>query len=495
MTRSFYLAILVLVFACNQHTPPTVFSPETIDSFIKDVQQTYPLPGIAVGVVSGDSTFFTYSGFSNVEDQVPVTANTRFFAGSLSELMVATATMKLVDQGRLRTDDPVERHLPYFETQGPYQHIHIHHLLTHTSGIPHFSPAWDMPSYDADALEATTRSIVFQPLEFEPGSRCLRSPYNYDILADLLSRSQQKPFEWIMDEEVLIPFQMKSSSFKPDSSAELAQPYRVNDWLSYTVSRQAVYPYTRENAGSYGFHSTAEDIAKWMKVVLAGDKSILNSLPVGELLKRHYQTGQTTYKGYGWEIAKTSKGYVYSNTWSIEGFSGSLTLFPETKTGIVLLTNTSDDFNPTVISQHIEHHLAGGKLDHVRQPIHFAMGKLMATGMCMEEVLTWTDNQIEANTADYLINPALIGQLGVNLLHRASRPKDAFKVFDYCVRKFPESPQARLNLVECLLVMGNTDEAKVQFDIAVQLGGKENSPYFSFLKEQLTIAAENEASS
>lgn len=491
------IGMAVVLQACNPQ-PSSIGMAGTapLSAFIQEVSSTYPLPGLAVGVVLEDTAYFIYEGFSDLGRQTPVTNNTAFFAGSFSELMVATAALKLADEGVLRSQDPVVRHLRYFETQGPFQQVTIHHLLSHTSGIPHFSPAWDMPSYEPEALEATTRSIVYQPLEFEPGQKCKRSPYNYDIAADLLAKVRGKDFEQVVDESVFQPLRMHASSFAPDSSRDLAVSYRVKDWLSYEVEAQQIYPYTRENAGSYGLHTTVEDMAKWMRMTLnAGNESLLSESGLKSLMQKHYQTGDNIYKGYGWEIGGQGSETAYANTWSIEGFSGSMLLLPERKMGIVLLANTSDDFNPTVISDHIVHYLQGGTLGKVKQPIHMAMGRRLAIGTCMEDVLAWCDTQMAEGNDQYLINATMLGQLGVNLLHRASRTEDALRVFQYCVDKFPESPEAHLNLAEGLLAMGDLEGAKARFDEGVALNGQGETPYISFLRERLTVALENQISS
>ena len=95
----------------------------------------------------------------------------------------------------------------------------------------------------------------------------------------------------------------------------------------------------------------------------------------------------------------------------------------------------------------------------------------------------------------YLMGPALLGQLGVNLLHRLSRMEDATEVFLHAVQLYPESPEAHLNLAEALLTAGMITEAKAHFEVAMKLRPTMSSPYVSFLKEQLAVADENQASS
>lgn len=470
-----------------------------LDQFINDVYHTYPLPGIIVGVVTEDTSYFKSMGYSNFSGKVAISDSTVFFSGGFSELMVATAALSLQEEGKISLADKVVTHLPYFMMQGPYSEVSIHHLLSHTSGIPHFNPAWDMPSYEEDALEATTRSIAFQELEFLPGKKRKSSPYNFDIAADLLTKVQNRPFEQIVREQVFEPLDMSMSSFDLTEipGGQLARPHQVGNWLSYNLELHEPYPYTRENAGSFGLHTTAKDIAKWMKMVLRHDQSrkVLSNGSLNELMQAHYQMGEQTFKGYGWEIIQSAEGLVYNNSWNVGGFSGDLSLFPDKKIGIVVMANTSDDFNPTVISQHIAHHLKGGLLDKVKFPVHIEMSRQLAAGRSIDEVLSWYGDLVLTNDDQYLLKPSLLGQLGVNLLHRLSRSEDALKVFRFCVEKYPDSPEAHLNLTEALLAFGQIDDAERHLKAALNLNDQLNSPYVNFLREQLAVAIENRSSS
>lgn len=489
-----------LVGCTSEESVSSVIYPERakVMDFLNSVYNAYPVPGMTVGIVTADTSIFYTMGLANAEDHRPLTDSTVFFSGSFSELMVATATLILQERGELNLQDPVKRRLSYFDLQGPAGEVRIHHLLSHTSGIPHFNPAWDMPSYDADALETTTRSIVYQELEFVPGTRCKRSPYNFDILADLLAKTRQSPFEMIMRETVFEPLNMASTRFGIEeiSSHDLASPHHVADWLNYDMSVSEIYPYTRENTGSFGLHTTAGDFAQWMKVLLRHKdvKPILSEQSIDRLLQLHYQTEANSYKGYGWEIFKADGKLVYTNSWSKGGFSGDLSLYPDEQIGIVVFANTADDFNPKIISDQLVHYLLGGKLESIKVPAHLVMSRQLAKGKTVDEVLNWYDCQVGADP-DYLLSPLLLGQLGVNLLHRLERPEEALKVFRYAAEIYPESPEAHLNLAEGLLIMGRTDEAERHFGLALTLKENLNSPYVNFLKEQLDIARENNSSS
>ena len=74
-------------------------------------------------------------GFSHLESKAPNTLDTPFRIASLSKQFTAAAIFRLEAQGKLNIDDPVHQYLPEF-AESPYRDITIHHLLTHTSGLP-----------------------------------------------------------------------------------------------------------------------------------------------------------------------------------------------------------------------------------------------------------------------------------------------------------------------------------------------------------------------
>lgn len=482
------LSMLALcLLACNKQKPDRQYSfnLEESEKYLNQVYHTHPLPGMVVILVSADlSQTLTY-GFASLSDSVAFTSRSLFFTGGMSELIVADAMLQMTNQGTLMMTDRVVDRLPYFKTEGAYEDVNIHHLLSHTSGIPHFSPAWDMPSFDVEALSATTRSIIYQPLEFEPGTRVKRSAYNTDIAADLIQHVTDLPFEMAIRDRYLIPRGLHHSSFDFTfiEQSSLVKPHQVGHWLTYEQQEREVYPYTRENVGSYGFHSTADDLSQWIRLMLNTSQN--------KLFETLYKTSDSTYRGYGWDILNTKNGLVYNNSWGIGGFSGDLSLIPEKKLGVFVLTNTMEDFNPSLLSRQLLDFMHGEVLPDVRPPVHVAMSRMIASGRCMEEVLTWCNAQIDDTESLYEINPTLIGQVGVNLLHRLQMPEEALLVFEFAVQQYPDSPQAFLNLAEGLLTNNQINRAKTAFERAIDLNAQPNA-YVSFLRERISVELENQ---
>jgi CubicO group peptidase (beta-lactamase class C family) len=473
-------------FSCTQQVQgPKTIPVAQIEEYLKQVYNAYPLPGLVVVMVHGDqSKSFTY-GYSQLKDSLLFTDSSMFFAGKLSEVVVADMALQLQREGKLMMNDHVADRIPYFKMEGDYRKISLHHLLTHTSGISNFSPAWDLPTYESDALENTTKSIVYLPLDFDPGTQAKYSPYNIDIAADLFQNISDLSFEELMSDQYFKPLGLSSSTFdfRHFDSALLVKPHHIGHWLSYNQKENEFYPYTRENVGSYGFHTSAADLKSWMgSKLLKGDQ---------ELFTKHYQTAKDIYKGYGWEIFKSSSEVIYNNHWVAGGFSADISLIPDKQLGVFVFANTEGDFNPATISSELIKLLEGKTPLKVRPPIHIAMSKMLAEGRCMAEVLAWCSAELQSSDSDYEINAMLLGQLGVNLLHRVNMPQEALEVFRFAIEKYPDSPQAYLNLSEGLLMTNNLEEANNSLSNAMKLGQSASDPLAGFLREQIDVALEN----
>ncbi|MEQ8472607.1 MAG: serine hydrolase [Marinoscillum sp.] len=479
----FSIIILSQISCKDQSSRPLSFDELESKKFLTEIYEAHPLPGLVAVIVSGDQTQLIVQGYAALKDSIPFTDQTMFFTGAFSELIVSSAILKLAEDEQLQLTDLVVDHIPYFQMQGAYDQVSVHHLLSHTSGISHFNPAWDIPTYDAGALSATTKSIIYQPLEFTPGTRVRRSPYNTDIAADLIQNFSGQSFEKSINDQFLVKIGMTHSTFDFNSfqNQDLAKPHQVSHWLTYDQKESDMYPYTRENVGSYGFHSTATDIATWISTVL--------EKPESTLFEKLYTMSEGHYKGYGWEVFQTERNLIYNNSWAIGGFSADLTLIPEKNLGVFVLANTMEDFNPSIISRQLLDFVQGGELPAIKPPIHIAMSQMMARGHCLEEVFNWYETQMHHADSPYEMNSTLIGQFGVNLLHRVDQPVDALKVFQFAVDQYPQSAQAYLNLAEGLLVNNEVEAAERALEKALTLDPSDHA-YAQFLKERITVELE-----
>jgi CubicO group peptidase (beta-lactamase class C family) len=506
--RRFLIKIMLVAgftcwYSCTPSVPPkapvvfTAAKTQQLENLIHSIKNEFQIPGIAVAIVCNDSVYYTASGISNATNE-PFTVNTPFLAGSVSEPMLATAILKLADDGKLDLDEPLSTYLSYFKMGGNlYKSIAIKHLLTHTSGIPHYNIMWDTPNNDANAPEITTRSIAGQLPDFAPGSRVKRSPYNYDILADVISKVTGKPFEEYLKSVVFKGLNMTSSGFiKP---ATTAMPFSINNWLSYTVKQDTLYPYNRENGGSGGFHTTAKDMAGWMFNILhhgtANQPQFADNKMYDEILSPQFKTGKTSAVGFGWEIINDKEQEIYMKGSQYGGFSNQVILIPGRKIGVAVTSNIAGDFNPAQLSRAIALWLSGKPLAEPKIPVSIAMSKELARTGNIQDAFKLYAILKQTQAWKYDVSAVALSQFGTNLLHRVNEKSKALQAMQFCVEQYPSSAYAYLTLAEGYVFAKDIKHTRMAIDQARKLSDDSGikASYLNYLLNSLEILEEKKS--
>jgi CubicO group peptidase (beta-lactamase class C family) len=300
---------------------------------------------------------------------------------------------------------------------------------------------WDLPNNMPGALEVTTRSIANQQPKFPlPGFRVSRSPYNYNILADLVSRVTGAPFENYIKKDVFQPLAMRSSSF--DQPKESVMPFSVNNWLDYTTVQDTLYPYNRENGGSNGLHSSAADIASWMYMLLSEVKTDKTTFVTQDVFKNffspQYRTGRQASIGFGWDISHAEGEDVYTKDSKISSFSSQVTLLPETKSGVAVFSNIGN--TPTSeITRNLLLWLKGGKLPLLKIPVSIAMGRKLAATHSLDSAFNLYADLKHKNLRQYDLSKAAVNSFGTVLLQHFQDKEKAIAGFQFCTQQFPLS--------------------------------------------------------
>jgi CubicO group peptidase (beta-lactamase class C family) len=283
------------------------------------------LAGAVALVASKDKVLAVEAvGFADRVAKQPMKADALFWIASQSKPITAVAVMMLVDEGKLRLDDPVEKYLPEFKGQrldagkgadgkpalkAPAHPITVREVLSHTSGLP-FKSAVEQPTLDGLPLRDAVASYAKTPLTFEPGTKYTYSNAGINTAARLIEVLTGKSYEAFMDERLFHPLGMKDTTFWPTKAqlTRLATPHKPNaakTGLELTTISQLHYPLD-ERAKRYpmpagGLFSTAADVAKFCQMLLNGGelngKRFLSAAALKELTRR--QTPETLKESYG----------------------------------------------------------------------------------------------------------------------------------------------------------------------------------------------------
>lgn len=224
------------------------------------------VPGfILVAVRNGETAI---SGFGRISDQDARTpdADTMFRIGSISKVFCGEVLASMVLDGKLHFADRLQDRLGY-DVKLPEREGHpirIIDLVTQTSGLPREVPRADGQANDpfgTNTKEAQIAALKTDPLLFAPGSAALYSNYGFDLLGAALANSGGKPYAELLKERVLGSTGMKDTVFnlRPGDESRVMQGHNFDG----SPMPAALTPTSIECAG--GLHTTANDMARWMK--------------------------------------------------------------------------------------------------------------------------------------------------------------------------------------------------------------------------------------
>ncbi|HZG54131.1 MAG TPA: serine hydrolase domain-containing protein, partial [Pyrinomonadaceae bacterium] len=311
-----------------------------IEEYLARANKTGQFNGAALVAENGRVIYKKGLGLANMEWNVPNEADTKFRLASITKQFTAALILQLVDQGKLKLDGKLSDYLPdYRKDVG--DKVTIHHLLTHTSGIPSYT---SLPKFMEEASRTPYQVAEFVKkyasgdLEFEPGAKFRYNNSGYFLLGAIIEKIHGKPYEQVIKENIFDPLGMKNSGYD-----------RHNTILSKRASGYQKTPAGYVNApyldmsipyAAGSLYSTVEDLYLWDQALYA-DKIV--SAKSKEVMYKPFLDNYA----YGWGISKVtlpqSKEVINSvaHSGGIHGFSTLLTRYPEQKHLIVLLDNTS----------------------------------------------------------------------------------------------------------------------------------------------------------
>jgi len=272
-----------------------------------------------------------------------MTVDTIFDLASLTKcIATTTAMMQLMEEGRVRLNDPVSAYLPDFAQNGKNQ-ITVRELMTHYSGLP---PDLDLKEPWQGRDVAYKMAMEVKP-EFPPGTRFVYSDINFEVLAFLVEKVTGMPLNEYAAKKIFEPLGMHETRFLPPAEwvARIA-PTQYDE--NGKMLRGTVHDPTARRmggvAGHAGLFSTADDLARFAQELLSGHR-ILSPSAVEKMSTPQGPANGASLRGLGWDIDSpfsTNRGELLPvGSYGHTGFTGtSLWIDPTTDTYIILLTNS-----------------------------------------------------------------------------------------------------------------------------------------------------------
>ncbi len=240
-----------------------------IDAALTRAISAGEVPGAVVAVGRGDEVLFERAfGARALEPREEATLDTLYDLASLTKpIATATSVMKLVERGAVELAAPAARHLPEFGVRGK-EAITIEMLLLHTSGLVADNPLGD---YVGTRDEMWARICALEPRS-APGTKFTYSDVGYIVLGELVARVDGRPLDVFARAELFEPLGMLDTMFAP--APELAArcaptEQRSGRWMRGEVHDPRAFALGGA-AGHAGLFSTAADVSRWCRMLLAG---------------------------------------------------------------------------------------------------------------------------------------------------------------------------------------------------------------------------------
>lgn len=343
--------------AVVQAGPLTAEQTAAIDRYVRAEMGRQRLPGLAIGVYRhGEPVYLKGHGLADVEWETPVGTDTRMQTGSLGKQFVATAILKLAEEGRVALDAPVSRYFP--EATASWDGVTVAHLLSHTSGIGSYdNPELTRPGgtfdlrrdYTEDELAA---GIAALPVEFAPGEGWSYNNTNYVLLGILIHRVTGQPYGDYLRDAFFTPLGMTATRVISDrdiiprraSGYEFRGGVLLNqDWVSRTFNSTA----------DGTIYSTIEDMGRWDRALY--DNTLLSA----DSMQRMWTpfpladgTANPGRYGFGWNINTLNRHRRIMHNGAWQGFTSTMTRYPDDGITVVAFANLgAGDGRPDLIAR------------------------------------------------------------------------------------------------------------------------------------------------
>jgi uncharacterized protein YbbC (DUF1343 family)/CubicO group peptidase (beta-lactamase class C family) len=308
-----------------------------------------------------------------------MTLDTVFDLASLTKVIATTtAVMQLVEQGKVRLNDPVAKYLPEFAQNGK-DDITVRQLLIHYSGL---EPDLDLKT-PWEGKETAYQMAFAETPQQAPGSGFVYSDINFITLGALVERVTGETLDQYAARHIFVPLKMMHTRFLPPAAwlAKIAPTqYDENEHMLRGVVHDPTARRMGGVAGHAGLFSTGDDLAKFAQALLSGGGGILSALTVEKMTRPEQPPAAPVLRGFGWDIdspLSSNRGDLLPvGSYGHTGWTGtSIWIDPTTQTYIILLTNAV--------------HPRGGSATALRSKVATAVAAALPLTTSEKEALRW----------------------------------------------------------------------------------------------------------
>ena len=316
---------------------------------IHQLIKRHHLPSVAVALIDDQDTVWQEAfGLANIEKEIPATVDTVYKLWSVSKVFTAIETMRLVEEGLVDLDAPIQDYLPDFSIQSRFldsEPITIRSILSHHSGLPRNEcHSMRYIPEGRNVLGELVESMKDCQMAFPVGYRYKYTNIGPDILGYIIQDLRGESFPQYMKENLLTPIGMDNSAF-----ISTGIPAQKDVALGYEYYEGEYYPYEQRDITSLpsgNLYSTIEDMSDFTKFVFRGGEAAKEQIINPETLKLMFEVQFSSQRdpqpmGLGWKTARVlgSERMIWHDGGPGEGIGSLVALLPERNLGVVLFAN------------------------------------------------------------------------------------------------------------------------------------------------------------
>jgi CubicO group peptidase (beta-lactamase class C family) len=355
-------ALLVVVQA--RPSPSQDATLNGFDDYVNKALKDWEVPGLAIAVVKNDQIVHAKGyGVRKLGDPAPVDEKTLFAIGSSSKAFTAAAIAMLVDEGKMKWDEPATKYLPGFQLFDPYvtREITVRDLLCHRSGLDRGDFIWYGTPYGRDE--------IWNRIRYVKPSSSFRSKFGYQNImylaaGQIVARVSGKSWDDFVRDRIFVPLGMSSSNTTIRAFAgqnNVATPHAKVEEGVKTIPWRNI-----DNIAPAGsINSNVVDMAQWVRLQLGegsfkGARLISSGaakemhepqtiIPADPQLSMFMPAAHFRSYGLGWMLQDYRGRKVVQHGGAIDGMIAMVGMIPEEKLGVVILSNLQGQFLPTAL--------------------------------------------------------------------------------------------------------------------------------------------------
>jgi CubicO group peptidase (beta-lactamase class C family) len=337
------MLVATLIILMNGCAEKSTWDSE-VDSIFKNTFEVNG-PGGAILILKGEKVIFSKGyGLADLQTKETITTKTLFNTGSISKTFVSHVILDLAKEGKLSLQDSLTKYFPDFKNSELSNKVKIHHLLTHTSGLPDNRSVFLDSVFLLTAKDEENWAPIMQndSLLFEPGSQYEYSNPAFNGLALIIEKVTGKKWQEVVKKKIFDPAGMKTSVITdgpyPNTGVSHAYLKTKEGYIEKDYGEEPTFA----AAGNGGVWSSVEELALYALALRNTKFSTAETIEDARTIKVYPNWKSITppFIGYSWFIGATEDGtkMIY-HTGTQGGFYGDYVSIPEKGITYIMLCN------------------------------------------------------------------------------------------------------------------------------------------------------------